>query len=369
MDSLYAELTLKDETLVLREETLTLYTKTLKSKEDDVTVLDRAMTARAQDIDRLQQEKASLNSSLDQMLRHMETLKANQNTEITEFGKDFVLAELRANGFIRISSQALMWAAGVGKVGPFQFGGYQAAFKDPETGMNYLHMASARGHVEVVRFLLSKIIDCNRSLIPSLEENYQEESDKCFAIDERTSTVKSLTALQLASQAGHSIVVDALLSAGADVNARARGLTGTTALQAAAACGHSGIVQRLLDAGASVYGPLEASCAPTTSQTDLIDSSHCQYQKPLLPAVDAAQAGGFENIVKMLEERAAIQRGPIVRSAIQNGELELVKRLLGSSIGRFENHGLLRLGIDKSDVELVHCLLPTCSPPQQHLIP
>ena len=60
------------------------------------------------------------------------------------------------------------------------------------------------------------------------------------------------TALSVASGEGHSAVVDALIAANADVNARAKYYDGQTALHFASGKGHSAVVDTLIAAKADV---------------------------------------------------------------------------------------------------------------------
>src|SRR5207245_330280 len=78
-----------------------------------------------------------------------------------------------------------------------------------------------------------------------------DKGDINGAIEEFRSATKGVegqTALMLAARGGHAAVVDALLAAKADVNAKTK--NGITALIKAAEGGHAQVVKTLLAAGA-----------------------------------------------------------------------------------------------------------------------
>ena len=97
------------------------------------------------------------------------------------------------------------------------------------TGVYPWHFASFKGHLDVMKILISKIP----------------------AIDYKTSNTDKYTALWLASQQGHLEIVKWLISKQADVNA-ARESDGRTALQAAIYNENLSVVQELVEHGAEV---------------------------------------------------------------------------------------------------------------------
>ena len=96
--------------------------------------------------------------------------------------------------------------------------------------LNILQLAAQEGHTAIVELLLQAGADVNA----------------------KYSTDSGPTALQLAVEGGHLAVIERLLQAGAGANAEPSLWNGRTALQAAAGGGHLAVVERLRQAGATM---------------------------------------------------------------------------------------------------------------------
>ncbi|ORY61553.1 uncharacterized protein BCR38DRAFT_373468, partial [Pseudomassariella vexata] len=157
-----------------------------------------------------------------------------------------------------------------------------------------LRAAAGRGYLEVIKRLLTARADVNA---------------KAAGRD-------GLTALQAAAKGGHLEVVERLLTAGAHVNASMAKYKGWTALQAAAEGGHLEVVDRLLTARADV----NAKAARENGRT----------------ALQAAAGGGHLEVVDRLltaradiNSEAARENGrTALQAAAEGGHLEVVEKLL-----------------------------------------
>ena len=377
------------------EETLDGLRTEVVLKDEALTSLDRTVGSNVQEIRNLQQENESLKTSLHQLNQDLEALKANlrskepinlpgndevvllnqrgasdncttqpssspshttQDQELSKEEKDSALEELKSNGFPWLSESAFYWAAINGKVRPFQIGGYSASFTDSKTKMNYLQAASARGHVEVVKYLLS-----NRGKYPSQ-----------FEKDAKTHEINGLTALQLASEKGHNNVVKELIAAGADVNAPAAGWKGRTALQAAAGGGHIDVIETLIDTGADVNAlratfsaKLDAKLYFTWPEhvREIVKNREYEDRRKGVSALQAAAVGGHTNVAKkLLKEGASTPDAAALTSATRNGDLELVEILLESEGDWTQDLSALESAVKRSHLELLNTLLKSGFP-------
>ena len=161
-------------------------------------------------------------------------------------------------------------------------------------GLTALQAASKGGYLELVDKLLAAKADLNA----------------------KATFDSGRTALQAASGAGHLEVVERLLTAKADVNAEAASDSGRTALQAAAEARHLDVVERLLIAKANVNAKAAGHSGRTALQA-------------------AAGAGHLEGIERLLTAKADVNAhaaGNSGRTALQAaaeaGHLDVVERLL-----------------------------------------
>ena len=114
--------------------------------------------------------------------------------------------------------------------------GAAAPFGTPEACLTALYIASEHGHLAVVQALLAAGADT------------EAKSQDAWAVQNSSSWEGDQAALYAASSNGHLAVVQALLAAGADKDVKEKG--GRTALHEASWAGHLAVVQELLAAGA-----------------------------------------------------------------------------------------------------------------------
>lgn len=88
--------------------------------------------------------------------------------------------------------------------------------------------------------------------VPAIEGWLAREKDAASWKDDG-----GMTALMVASQYGHAQVIDMLLDAGADINARDN--TGKSAMAHAASMGQQGIVKKLIGLGAETEGTYDVA--------------------------------------------------------------------------------------------------------------
>ena len=109
-------------------------------------------------------------------------------------------------------------------------------------GLTALMAASQNGHHQVVQVLIAAKADVNASAFMRVPQKGHKGMEQTLIIAD------GVTALMLASQDDHQEVVQALIAANADVNAK--DANGTTALMLASQNGHQKVVQILRKAGA-----------------------------------------------------------------------------------------------------------------------
>ena len=209
--------------------------------------------------------------------------------------------------------------------------------------MKYLHAASARGHVEVVKYL-----QINRGKYPSQ-----------FEKDAKTHEINSLTVLQLASEKGHNNVVKGLIAAGADFNTPAAGWKGRTALLAAAGGGHIDVIETFIETGVDVNAPRATFSAKLGAKLYFTQPKHIREivknhgyedQRKDVLALQAATAGGYTNVVKKLLKGVATPGTAALRSATRNGDLELVEILLEIKGHWTQDLSVLESAVEKSNL-------------------
>ena len=124
--------------------------------------------------------------------------------------------------------------------------------QNPWDGTTALMMASKKGHLEVVKYLVKEGADINqvsryeRTALIEASENGHLEIVKYLikiGVDISAKNVNNYTALMLASGSGHIEVVRYLIEKGVDIHNK--GEYGTTALEAASTNRHNDIVKLL----------------------------------------------------------------------------------------------------------------------------
>ena len=156
-----------------------------------------------------------------------------------------------------------------------------------------LLLATSRGHLTIVKWLLRKKVDCNT----------------------KASKYGGRTALQAAAEGGHLAIVERLLQEKADVNAAIVGSGARTALQAAASSGYLEVVERLLQAKADINAP--AGYRGRTALQAAAENGHLQVVERLLceKADVNAPAGALDSKIAL-------------EAAARHGHLAIVERLL-----------------------------------------
>lgn len=198
-------------------------------------------------------------------------------------------------------------------------------------GVSPLLVASQKGHVEMVRFLLSK-----------------------GALVERR-THEGRTALHHAAENGHAAVVEVLLENGAQPNLPMS--DGRTALQAAVLAGHQAIVAMLLEKGAD-------------------PDAHAEGTSPLL--VIAAFNGELETVRLLAEHGAKVDKTSegwtALHHAVANKHVEMIPILVecGADTERAEPENgqtPLQKAIENKQVDMVRALLENGADPDTTVAP
>jgi ankyrin repeat protein len=129
--------------------------------------------------------------------------------------------------------------------------------------------------------------------VPAVEGWLASEKDAARWKDD-----SGLTALMVASQYGHSQIIDMLLDAGADINARDN--IGRSAMAHAAGMGQQGIVKKLIGLGADTEGTYAvAERNGKTQIMQMIDNAAAVHQE-----AKREQLGGRIEVMKPLSLRA-----------------------------------------------------------------
>ena len=181
---------------------------------------------------------------------------------------------------------------------------------DPETGLNWLHLASKKGSEEAARALIAAGADVNKATIC-------DEGD---------------TPLRLAAQNGQEPVVRALVAAGADVNKATT--SGLTPLNTAVCVNHAAVIRALIAAGAdsnsgeertlgtplcaaAFMGLEEAARALIAAGADVNKATTMPTSRCMTPLF----AAGFDNRAQMV--RLLIAAGADINYATDDGETTL----------------------------------------------
>ncbi|MBI5597657.1 MAG: ankyrin repeat domain-containing protein [Elusimicrobia bacterium] len=171
--------------------------------------------------------------------------------------------------------------------------------------MNELLFAARRGHLGVVKTLLSS------------------------GADVKATNEGGATALMVAAQEGHDDIVKALLGAKSSVASRDK--DGRTALALAAHAGHLEVVKTLLDAGADAAASDRSGAGPLRAAAE---QGHVDVVAVLLPALKATANGKAEMSAALL-------------LACGQGRVDVVKALLaaGADAGSQDKSGLTALAV------------------------
>ena len=190
-----------------------------------------------------------------------------------------------------------------------------------EESLTALMVASERGHVELVRYLLNS----------------------GASIDARDSTIRGATSLHIASESGHAEVVRVLIEAGASLNMTLDNRS--TALYLACRNGEIGVVDVLLRARADINLSNDSGCSSLLAASE---KGHLQIVRALIlagadvdkentdgttPLCKAAQLGHVEVVKDLLEAGAQVNkrtnngRTPLIMAS-SSGHVEVVKALI-----------------------------------------
>ncbi|TVY14572.1 Ankyrin-3 [Lachnellula arida] len=206
-----------------------------------------------------------------------------------------------------------------------------AEFRDPDNqtqfGISPLHVASINGFTDFITHLW--------------EQQLLDDLDVPCGDDIR--------ALHWAAANGHSVVAEALLARGADINAATR-LKGHTPLQLAALNGHSRCVNILLQRGAlvNVRNKLGRTAADLTSEPGI--------SQALKSASNREESSKRRNSTSLIDDGIAKisiapedPRAPELRKACEKGEIILCRQLLSLGVepngGSVDGRSLLQTAI------------------------
>ena len=344
------------------------------------------------------------NVLLRNVIQHMhKSLEAagNMKEQLGLWLRDFAAVMVKKkHAFWRRSSWQAGWsdpviplAAALGQVSVMedllQAGGNINA--TDEGGRTGLILAAQGGHVEMVKALIEKGVNIkakdhegNTALIHAARQGKVDMVKDLVRAGRRriinVAGANKRSALQEAAAAGHVGVVKALLTAGADKDAK--DAQGRTALMLAVEQGHVGVVKALLTARADKDARDENEKTPLISAAE---QGHVEIVEALLkagadknaadkngktPLISAAEQGHAE-VVKALLKAGAWVKGrmeardkngktPLIWAAEQ-GHVEVVEVLLEAEVNKNtrDKNGKtpLTLAVEKGHAEVVEVLL------------
>ncbi|KAJ7829332.1 ankyrin repeat-containing domain protein [Mycena leptocephala] len=257
-----------------------------------------------------------------------------------------------------------------------------------DKGGTALEAAARRGHIDVAKMFLDKVVDLeavprSRALRAALEATstggYIDITrmvlDKIAELD----VVSDYSgALEAAASNGHTTIVGLLLERGAEINDSPRKTS--TALEAASSEGHVDLAKMLLDKAADLdavcrifSGALEA--ASTRGHIDIArivldKAADLDAVSNYSGALRAAAIYGDVAIVSLLLERGAeVDNRPwetvssSLENAVERGHADIVRLLLGRQ-AKFDDQ-LLRVAVTGGFVDIVDSLLKAGADPNE----
>lgn len=267
-------------------------------------------------------------------------------------------------------------------------GGVDPNCRDTDTPDTPLYAASSKGHLGVLRLLLTKGAKVKRlgwapgvyPLYAAAENGHLEVVklllEKGAPDDEQNSL--GFTALMLAAKAGHKDIVEVLLNKGSDINAPHTNMGTGTALSQAVENGHLDTVKLLMDRGAGLDakrgdGSTLVMVAAQANNRDLI----CLFLNKGInvnsvgkngsTALKMAVKQGNPDVVRMLldagaDPNAASAEYPTaLATAAGEGNADLVRVLLaaGAGVNAAPVNGPTALiaAVENGNLDIIHTLL------------
>lgn len=198
------------------------------------------------------------------------------------------------------------------------------------SGETALIRASYKGHLEIVKYLISKGADMD------------------FAFNDRS------TALIWASDKGHLEIVKVLVENGADLNKKSGGIFGDTALIRASKKGYFEIIKVLVEGGADVnirnsYDEIALECSATDEIWDYLEdkTNDINLTKALCNFIERNNLGKVKYLVEKRGADINGENGEPLRQASRYGHLEMVKYLVehGANVNAKDNYNNVALAV------------------------